>query len=279
MLAAPLTLGVLAAAQAAVFAPPPGVPFAVVTERVHGEGPLSVRYRIERRVTFARDGIGWRAEVLLVAADADATAAMETMFEAGYAGLAGRTMVFRLDGAGKVVSIDDRAALWEAFCRGMAALVVKRGDRPRAWLEALAEQVVAPLRALPAERQHAMLASLIGPLIAEEAGEAPGSVRAVRIPGASPFGGPAALEGTRSIAAAGALLRSTTRAAAEVVRAGEAPGRVEAEIVRDVDPRTGLLVAGTEVMRTRVGEGASAQSIERITTVRVAPAASAPPAD
>ena len=62
-----LSIAIAAVAQAAVFAPPLGVPIRVVNERIEGEW----RFRMERLVRFSREGGGYRAEVWMVAARAE----------------------------------------------------------------------------------------------------------------------------------------------------------------------------------------------------------------
>jgi hypothetical protein len=254
-----LLLAVVAQA-AAVFAPP-AAPLRVVTERAQDVAGTPWRFRVERTVRFARDGAGWRAEVRIVSATSEVPMAnAAAMFEAGYAGLIGRALAFRMDAAGKVIEVEGLDAAWEAFCAGVVAAASGRAGYDGKARAANAEAMAAPLRALPAERKRAMLASLVAPLVAEEAGEAVGSFRPVRVPGGSPIGGSAMLEGMRSIAAQGTLIRSTTRA-----EGGNADGRVTLTLSRDIDPRTGLLTGSTEIVRTRSG----GRDSERITTIQV----------
>jgi len=259
-----LTAAIMIQAQAAVFAPPLGVPIRVVTERTQGDAGKSRTVRIERLVRFARDGEGYRAEVILLDADTEAQDGANAMLQAGFAGLAGRTMAFRLDGAGKVILVEDRQALWDLFCASVLKAVLAKRDRgTRAEQAALAERMAGPLRALPPERQQAMLASLVTALISQDAGDPPGT-RAVRLPGASPFGGTVMLTGTQTVSTAGIATHRTTRAAAEVPG-----GRIALEIDRDTDPRTGLIASTGETLRTTIGAGAEARHSERVSTVRV----------
>lgn len=247
-----LGLAVAAIAPAAIFAPPLGVPIRVVNERAEGEW----HFRMERLVRFEREGSGYRAEVWMVDAEATGPDKAGAMMEAGFSGLAGRTLVFHLDAAGKVTAIDDLDGVWARFCDGIAAIVkTKRPD---------AEPLVAPLRALPAERRIAVLASLVTALIAEEAGDPDGS-RPIRLPGTSPYGSPVMLTGTRNVERLGITQRSTTRAAADLPPQGGVPARVEMEISRDSDPATGLITLATERVRTRIGDRTS----ERLSTARV----------
>ena len=102
-----IAVAIVAMAQAAVFAPPLGVPIRIVTERTEGDW----HFRMERLVRFAREGRGYRAEVWMAGADAQGSERVGALMEAGFAGLAGRMMAFHLDGAGKVTAIDDIDAL------------------------------------------------------------------------------------------------------------------------------------------------------------------------
>ena len=247
-----LSIAIAAVAQAAVFAPPLGVPIRVVNERIEGEW----RFRMERLVRFSREGGGYRAEVWMVAARAEGPDKVSAMMEAGFGGLAGRMMVFRLDAAGKVTAIDDLDAIWARFCDGMLALVKTRSANP--------EPLVAPLRALPPERRMTVLGSLVTALVAEDAGE-PDGERPVRLPGSSPYGGQLTLTGTRSIERLGITRRSTTRAAADLPGKDGAGGNVELEQVRETNPATGLIAMTSDRIRTRIGNAGS----ERLSTMRV----------
>lgn len=239
------------AAQAAIFAPPLGVPIRIVNDRIEGDW----HFRMERLVRFTREGSGYRAEVWMVAANAEGSERVSAMMEAGFAGLAGHMMVFHLDSAGKMLAIDDLDALWTHFCDGIAAIV--KTKRPNA------EPLVAPLRALSTAQKLGILASLVTALIADEADESIGT-RAVRIPAKSPYGGQLALTGTRTIDRLGITQRSTTRAAADAP-GQNGPAHVEMEMVRESNPATGLIATTSETVRTRIGTTTS----QRISTARV----------
>lgn len=260
----------LQAATPLAFAPPLDAPIRVVTERDEG----ATAYRTERLIRFARDGEGYRADVIVLQGTAEASTQAASMFDAALATLIGRAMTFRLDGTGKVVAVDDREALWGAFCQGIAAIVMARRGHAKADLAAMAERLAAPLRAFPVERQLAVLGSFVSSLEPEEAERAPGGIRAVRVPGTSPFGGPITLEGTRTIETSGGLLHIVTHANADVSLPArpDAParsGHVALEVSRDLDARTGLLRSGTETVHATI-EGAPQP--DRLTTVRVEPA-------
>ncbi|MEZ0242336.1 MAG: hypothetical protein ACAH11_03095 [Sphingomonas sp.] len=260
-----IPIAIVAIAQSAIFAPPTGVPLRIVTERVQGEGENQWRFRMERLVRFFPEGAGYRAEVVLIASQAtgpEGTGAA-AMLDAGYAGLIGRTMTFHLDGAGRLVSVDDLDAIWGRFCDGVAAIVKTR--RPNA------EPLVGPLRALPAERRQKILATLVTALVPNDAGEAIGT-RPIRLPASSPFGGQVMLQGTRSVERAGITLHGTTRASADVPGQSGATGHVEIEISHDSDPATGLLLGGSETVTTSIGPRRTRRvSIVRVTTEPATP--------
>ena len=235
----------VAVSQAALFAPPLGVPIRIVNDRAEGDW----HFRMERLVRFTREAGGYRAEVWMVAANAQGSERVGAMMEAGFGGLAGHMMVFHLDSTGKILSIDDLDTLWGHFCDGIAAIVrVKRAD---------AEALVTPLRNLPLAKRTEILASLVTALIADDDAE-PDGTRPIRLPANSPYGGQLMLTGTRTIDRPGITRRSTTRAAAD------APGQnglahVEMETVRESDPATGVIASTSETVRTRIGTQSSAR--------------------
>ncbi|WP_448664742.1 hypothetical protein ACG3SL_08755 [Sphingomonas sp. CJ20] len=253
---------ILAAAllvQAVAFAPPLDTPLHVVSER-RETGPIDRRYRIERTVRFAREGDGYRAEVTLLAAKDAPSDPVGGMFETGLAALAGQRMTLHLDSKGQVIAIDDMAARWEQLCAGVAAAVAARRQAPTE-RAALAQRIAMPLRALPADRQRDMLGSLVTALIARDLPDPTGEPVPVRIQGASPFGAPVSLEGTRrTMTLPGGRVRTTTRASTRIDL--PASGAVSAraawvEIARTVtaDPATGLIESGTETRHSRATEG------------------------
>jgi hypothetical protein len=266
----------VAQAQAAIFAPPLDTPFRIVSERVQHDESGRRSFRAERLIRFARDGIGYRAEVRVLAAEApgqpDEVAAM---FEAGWSGLRGETLVFRLDGAGNVVGVDDRDRVWLRFCDGLGRIFAVRRSQTAVERAQFAERVAAPLVALPEARQLEILGSLVEVAIVRDALAVHGE-RPIRLPAASPYGGRLMLEGTRAIVPAGPLYRITTRAGADV--AGDIPAHVAMAIERDADPATGLLAATTETVVTRIADPAGERRIERVsrTTVEKLPASDWP---
>ena len=265
---------ILLAAQAstASFAPPLDRPLRAVTEAARTDGGITRRFTNARRVVFRREGKDYRAEVTIEAGapvaegDDDPVA----MFRAGFARIAGRTVVLHLDAAGRVTAIDDQAAVWKAFLDGIAALAPagtgdldrKRAGRIRAILTALAP--------MPPERQRATLASLVEPLIAADiaaAGERP--PQPVRLPTASPYG-VTQLDGIRSVRRVKERLEVTVTAEGAVATPGPegiAQGRMSLETLRRIDPETGLVVESRETVRTRLADGSTAS--ERTTVTRL----------
>lgn len=234
-----LLTAIVLQASAAGFAPPLDVPIRVVTER-RDDARI---YRMERHVRFAREGLGYRAEVALRAGTGETPDSTGAGYEAGFEAFAGSTLVFHLDPQGAVVAIDDMPALWERFCRRVAEIAAARRTLAPAEREKLAARIAAPLRALPIERQRAMLGSLVQAVIADAA-VAPGTTP-VRLPGSSAYGEATPLEGLRTVVVLpGGLVRSTVRA--------EAPD-VTLERVTDMDPRTGLIARNSRTLRIRAG--------------------------
>ncbi len=233
----------------ASFSPPPGASLRVETEMRDGD---TRRYRLERLVRFTREGPGWQAEVILLRAEGDARDASAGMFQAGFAAFSGQPIRFHLDAEGHVTEVEARSLLWERFCSRVAQFAAERRSLAPKDRSRLAERIAAPLRALPAERQRGILASLVEAIIERDV---PGAgSETVHLPGASPFGGTATLDGTRSVtrAADGAQIVHTL-ASAEVPAPGGS-GNAQLTLEREVrsDPATGLIEHSTSTTRTLV---------------------------
>jgi hypothetical protein len=253
-------------AEAAAFAPPE-IPMRVITERTQQDEKGSKTFRVERLVRFAREAAGWRAEVLMVAASADAPTDAASMFDAGFTSLAGKTLVFHLDAAGKVLSLDDRETLWASFCDGIARAVAASKGRTDAERAALAARIAQPLRALPAERQFSAFASLVDVLVYDGGPATPGT-RAVRLPARSALGASVMLEGSRTLSRTGNGIHIATHTEGNVEG-----GHMEMDLESDADSATGLFSAVTETVVTHIGEGATTRESRRVSTIRVGPAA------
>ncbi|MEP9361016.1 hypothetical protein [Sphingomonas sp. KR3-1] len=234
-----LLAAIVLQASAVAFSPPLDVPLRVASERRED----TRAYRLERQLRFVREGEGYRADVVLRAATGDTPDSSGTLYEAGYAALIGTPIRLHLDRAGAVTAVDDLPALWERFCARVAEVAAARRVLAPADRARLAARIAMPLRALPAERQRAMFASLVSVAIADE-DLTPGS-RPVTLPASSAFGSATPLDGTRTVTPLpGGLVRSTTRAASATVTL---------ERVLDIDPGTGLVMRNSKTVTVRAG--------------------------
>jgi hypothetical protein len=262
---------------APVFAPPVDAPLRVVTERIE-TSPDARHYRFERLVRFAPENKGYRAEVAVLGSTSEAPHTLSNLVERGLAGLADRTIVLHLDDKGEIVVIDDMPALWDRVCRGVADAAAIRPGLPANEGAALAGKLAASLRALPPERQRSLLATLVTALVATEPLDPIGTTMPVKLPGASPFGVPVMLEGSRrTTAAESGRLRTTTIASATMaLPAGKdtpaSSGTVSLERIRTFDPRTGIIASGLDTTRNVRGDGAAARATLLVTRLRVEPA-------
>jgi len=273
-LLAPLLIA-QAAVPAPAFAPPLATPFRIVTERIQIGGDRQQHHRTERMLRFGRNALGLYAEVTLIAATAPTPGDAADMFEAGYRGLLGRTIVLRLDESGNVSEIEDLDSLWEAFCRGVAAMAAsRRTDAGAEEREAFAERIAATLRVSPIARRRAAFATLVSEAIADDGFAQPhGIPLSVEVPGRTPFGGAVTLQGMRRVDRAEGLLRSTTEASGTVPlppAAGTAESAVMTiAIERTADPATGLLRTARETVRTSIGEDDARRELSVVSTVHI----------
>ncbi|ATY32272.1 hypothetical protein [Sphingomonas psychrotolerans] len=241
-----------ASIAAPIFAPPVDTPLRILTERT--EAAPERHYRLERLVRFNKEGNGYRAEALILGSASEAPQPLGNLVERGLSALAGRKIVLHLDSEGRVVEVDEIATLWERVCQRISDAAATRQSLPPGEARKLAEKVAAPLRALPPERQRALLATLVTAAIISDPLDPVGTVVPIKLPGTSPFGTPIVLEGTRRTAAAdNGLIRTTTLAAATMALPTNgqpaASGSVALERVRTSDPRTGLIANGLDTLR------------------------------
>lgn len=265
-----------ASLAAPIFAPPTDAPLHIVTERTEVSSDER-HYRLERLVRFSKEGTGYRAEALVLGSASEAPQVLGNLVERGLSALAGRKIVLHLDRSGRVVAIDEIADLWERVCQRVSDAAATRQSLAPGEAKMLAERIAAPLRALPPERQRALLATLVGAAILPEPLDPPGAVAPVELPGASPFGAPVTLRGTRRTAAAdNGLVRTTTLASAtmDLPPRNGAPatsGSVALERIRTSDPRTGLISTGLDTTRNRAG-GRETLLVTRLRVERAHPA-------
>jgi hypothetical protein len=203
---------------------------------------------------------------------------LSNLVERGLASLADRTIVLHLGAKGQIVAIDDMPALWERVCQGVADAAATRPGVPANEAATLAAKLATSLRALPPERQRSLLATLVTALVATEPLDPIGAAMPVKLPGASPFGAPVTLEGTRrTLAVESGGLRTTTIASATMAlpASKDAPattGTVSLERIRTFDPHTGIIASGLDTTRNVTGTGAAARTSLLVTRLRVEPA-------
>ncbi|MBO9624000.1 MAG: hypothetical protein J7500_14925 [Sphingomonas sp.] len=270
MLAAAILLQAAVAAPA--FAPPLDVPLLVTTEQTATDAASERRYALHRLIRFHREDAGYRAEVRVLAPQAEASAGVGGMVDAGFAALTGQTLVFHLDDRGSVTAVEDVDALWGRLCDAIGTLAGSKARDP-ATRATLAERIATPLRGLPEARRRAMLSTLVTAVIDDEPRAPAGSIAPVRIPGTSPLGAAQMLEGIRTTTAVeGGELQSVTRASSAAPTGADA-SRIELERLRRTDPRSGLIRFASDTNRIVTGTGESARQAVRTTVVRVVPAA------
>lgn len=265
---------VLMVAQAApVFAPPLDRPLTMTTETVRTEGTKTRHFVARRTVRFTAVPDGYRVAVTLDAtAPGDEDSDPAGLLRAGFARLAGRTVVIRLDRTGAVIGIDDLPATWRAVTDGMGALAPIGADPATRQRAARVRAIVAALAAQPEAAQRRMIGSLVTPLIAPElASEAatPAPPRAVRVPATSVYGR-AELDGLRSVRSRPDGIEvsvSATGPIAVKTPEGTASATMTLETLRRIDPRTGLVIESRELVETVAPDG-NVQS-ERLTVTRL----------
>lgn len=267
----------LIAAQAApVFAPPLDRSLTMTTETVRSAGPTTRRFVARRTVRFSAAPDGYRVAITLdAAAPGEADSDPAGLLSAGFAGLAGRTVVLQLDRTGAVTGVDDLPAIWRAIIEGMGAMAPVGTDPATQAHAARVRAIVAALAAQPEAGQRRMIASLVTPLIAPELvteAATPAPPRAVRVPASSIYG-QTELDGLRAVRSRpdGIVVSvSATGPIAVTTSDGTASATITLETLRRIDPHTGLVVESRERVETLAPDG-GLQS-ERLTVTRLQPA-------
>jgi hypothetical protein len=265
-----IAVALLIATQTApVFAPPLDGPLVMTTETVRTEGTTTRRFIAHRTVRFSAAPDGYRVAVTLdAAAPGEEDSDPAGLLRAGFARLAGRTVVLQLDRAGSVVSIDDLPATWRAVTDGMGALAPTGTDPETRQRAARVRAIVATLAAHPEATQRRMIGSLVTPLIAPElVAEAatPAPPRAVRVPAMSVYG-KAELDGLRSVRSRPDGIEVSVSATGPVA-VGTASATITLETLRRIDPATGLVVESREQVETLAPDGGLHS--ERLTVTRL----------
>lgn len=195
------------AVQVAVpgFAPPLGRPLSYTVSEVRQQGTTLQRFVIERRVTFSAAADGFVATVDTLSVTGDAGQAGK-MFEAMTRSMIGRRVILHLDRAGKVVTVDDLDAVWDAQLTAMTTMPAP----------AAVTSLLAPLRSLSPAAKTARVGDMIAPLIAGDP-ITPTPSRTITLPARGPDGTQAMLAGTERVdAAADGMLLFERRASGVV---------------------------------------------------------------
>jgi len=265
----------LIVAQAApVFAPPLDRSLTMTTETVRSAGPTTRRFVARRTVRFSAAPDGYRVAITLdAAAPGEADSDPAGLLHAGFAGLAGRTVVLQLDRTGAVTGVDDLPAIWRAIIEGMGAMAPVGTDPATQADSARVRAIVAALAAQPEAGQRRMIASLVTPLIAPELvteAATPAPPRAVRVPASSIYG-QTELDGLRAVRSRPDGIEvsvSATGPIAVTTSDGTASATITLETLRRIDPATGLVIESREQVET-LGPDGSVHS-ERLTVTRLA---------
>lgn len=231
------------------------------------------RFRVDRTVRFTRDSDGYRAEVTVVDVDAPGQAEWGAGFMRIYRALLDVPMEVRLSAEGDITDVPDVDTQWPRLCDAIADAPSRGDPATIAANRARNARFAEALRAMPREERVAILSDALRGLIRESNGfPAPGTVERLRRPGRTPDGAPAMLEGTRARTDADGTVRIVTRLSGAAPLTGESPvtgagaddgarnAGPESATIEDTDmqlfdPRTGLLIARENSVRTRIGAG------------------------
>lgn len=235
---------------APVFAPPVERPITLTVSETRTLDGVESSFATTRRVVFhARDG-GYVADVDTLSASGEAANSSSAIAEAGLSALIGRRMTITLDRAGQPVAVADREALWTHVVDAIAGAIRRR--KPGSASDSADPAPVATLRSLPPERQLAMLASTLSPLIDPAAAAAQTHAsRPIALTMRAPDGVSTPLSGTE---------RSERAEDGHVLTARELSGgstdrRVTFHLTQRADPATGLVLDTSQTTEIESGAG------------------------
>lgn len=223
----------VAAVEAPRFAPPDGVVLHCTLDDTRSVAGEARRFGLRRRVVFRRAGDGWTAEVVLVEIRTDRDDPVARRYRAGVGGLSGVTLRYRITADGRVTGLDDEAAVWAAWRRGITGMVGAKG------------RAADPLAVMSAGQRRALMHSMIAPVLGmADLTLATGESR-VRVPADD---GRAALDGVRVVrdGVPGRRMVATHAASAD--------GSVVIDRERVIDTATGLVLRESEVRRMTIGD-------------------------
>ncbi len=270
-----LSLAVLVPGTAvARLAPVPDKPYRHVLIEERSDERGMQRFVSERRLVFHPLPTGFALDLTILDASAP-TNGSGAMFAAALAGLKGRTVRFLLDQEGRIISIDDAAAVWAALCaavdRAAAASPPASAARQRA-----ADAMAAAFRTLPANRRQDMLSSLVNATLAGAlAARLPVEDGAISISARSPTGMPVALPGRETVRIIDdrTILITTTAQGDMAAPLPEAtgPSRISVTITKRVDRAAGLILESREQRETTLGAGPTLRRSTSLTVSRLDP--------
>ncbi|MBR0553822.1 hypothetical protein [Stakelama marina] len=240
-------------AAAAPFSPPLDRTLQLRISQTRSEDGRRKRFVVRRTVRFAREGDGFVAELVTIGADGANAGSAGSRFEAAMASLMGRTIRYHLDTRGRVRSIDELGVLWKS----LTAAVAEEARKAHPERKGYAERIISSLGGLPVAQRQRMLATMLTSVIevdAAERGVMP--VKAVTLPAQPPFGQDQRLEGTERSWREGNRLVVSERFAGDlkIPDGSGAVAHIETDIVRRVDPLTGMLVRSRKTKRTTIGD-------------------------
>lgn len=263
--AAALAVAALAPGVAqAHFQPPEGVPLRVTITESRDDGRRPLTFTLSRTLVFGRLGPGWTAAVTFVP-QPPATTPEQAALAGVLAAFAGRTLVFELNGAGRILALRDEDRVWGDLMAGYAAAGGKDPEgRKRA------AGVVAALTALPAERRRQMLFEPLSTLLAvEEADSAAAPAHPIERRESSPLGGEVTLKGTEAVTREAGSVRRTLTATAPLAPQPGASGAIEVTRLRITDAVTGLVREARETSRIGLVVGGARVTQTVVRTVRI----------
>lgn len=242
------------------FAPPEARPIIYILSSDRQDGRITRHFEARRQVTFHATADGYDADLELLDSGQNAGDDIGAMFQAAAAALKGQRLRYHLDRRGRILSIDNGDAVWEAFCQGVSQMDRGRGavGTPRG---RSATAVAQSLRATPPAMRRAMLDSMLAPLIAPTETSVSGD-HIVTLPVTAPDGQSTTLTGIehRSV-------DSDNRIVADIL----AEGTILPTTAENMDPaqisyhrtivanrHTGLIERRTEENAIMIGKGSTA---------------------
>lgn len=275
LLSAGLALGIAALPQGVPVArltPVTGKAYRLVLVEERRDDRGVQRFTSERRLVFHRLANGFALD-LTITESTTPPGGPGTMLGAAMAGLKGRSFRFLLDAEGRVTSIDDEDAVWNALCdavdRAANATVAGSPARDRA-----ARSMATVFRSLPADGRRAMLTSMAAPAIAGTSNNRqPQRDTAITLPARSSTGTTAMLPGRETVELIdGRTMTITTAAEGDVAApdaAGPATAHIRVSITRRIDRVTGLVLESREERETTIGSGAELRRSISVSTTRL----------